>query len=122
MRFHSGLKWHCMSIAALTLLSACGGGDGSQSAASRAGAASTVSPGETALVVPSTAVAVAPGVDKTLSPVEMPDTVIPVSYKLWFRPNPELNAFDGRADVEIKVVKPVTFRGARPRRACSGWI
>ncbi|HEY3539865.1 MAG TPA: M1 family aminopeptidase [Trinickia sp.] len=107
MRFHFGLNWHYASIAALALLSACGGGDGGQASASRAGAA-TSSPSTPALVAPASAVAATPGVDKTVSPVEMPDTVIPVNYRLWFRPNPELNAFDGRADVEIKVLKPVT--------------
>jgi len=107
MRFHFGLNWHYASIAALALLSACGGGDGGQASASRAGAAVS-SPSTPALIAPASAVAATPGVDKTVSPVEMPDTVVPVNYRLWFRPNPELNAFDGRADVEIKVLKPVT--------------
>jgi aminopeptidase N len=100
MRFNFGLNWHYASIAALALLSACGGGDGGQASASRAGAAVS-SPSTPALIAPAPAVAATPGVDKTVSPVEMPDTVIPVNYRLWFRPNPELNAFDGRADVEI---------------------
>ncbi|HZZ13146.1 MAG TPA: M1 family metallopeptidase [Paraburkholderia sp.] len=48
-----------------------------------------------------------PTIDKGASPVEMPDTVRPVNYKLWFRPNASLSSFDGRADVEIKVLKAV---------------
>lgn len=46
-------------------------------------------------------------INKTVSPVELPDTVQPVNYKLWFRPNAGLSTFDGRADVEIKMLKSV---------------
>ncbi|AOK31868.1 peptidase M1 [Burkholderia singularis] len=45
--------------------------------------------------------------NKSTNPVELPDTVLPLNYRLWFRPNADLNQFDGRADVEIKVLKPV---------------
>lgn len=87
-------------------LAACGGGDGNSPASGgRAGAA--VSPSAPAVSAPSAPTAATPGIDKTVPPVEMPDTVVPVNYKLWFRPNPALNAFDGRADVQIKVLKSV---------------
>ncbi len=46
-------------------------------------------------------------INKTVKPVELPNTVKPINYRLWFRPNPDLNAFDGRADVEIQVTKNV---------------
>ncbi|GLU31410.1 M1 family metallopeptidase [Trinickia caryophylli] len=106
MRSHFGWKIGCISIAALLALAGCGGGDGSQTAVSRAsGGTSSAQP---SAIVPATTVAATPGVDKTVSPVEMPDTVMPVNYRLWFRPNADLSAFDGRADVEIKVLKPVT--------------
>ncbi|CAN7298097.1 M1 family metallopeptidase [Trinickia sp. LjRoot230] len=111
MRFRSEWKLHCISIAALIALGGCGGSDGTPSAASRTGVAATnpaTSQATPALVAPTTAVAATPGIDKSVAPVEMPDTVVPVNYKLWFRPNAELSAFDGRADVEIKVLKPVT--------------
>ena len=105
MRFSFKTKLHCISIAALVALGGCGGSDGGSSLGGRAGVANT--PTAPQLAVPSAPIAATPGVDKTVSPVEMPDTVWPVNYKLWFRPNPQLNAFDGRADVEIKVLKPV---------------
>jgi aminopeptidase N len=65
---------------------------------------------------PGKPIAADPNIDKTVSPVEMPDTVMPVNYRLWFRPNQDLSAFDGRADVEIKVIKPVTSIVVTARR------
>ncbi|RKP43521.1 M1 family metallopeptidase [Trinickia fusca] len=103
MRLAFKTKLHCISLAAIMTLAGCGGGDGSSSADSRAGAAATPA----AAPAPASAVPPTPGIDKTVPPVEMPDTVRPVNYQLWFRPNPQLNAFDGRADVEISVLKPV---------------
>ncbi|MDD1790853.1 M1 family metallopeptidase [Burkholderia gladioli] len=79
-------------------LAACGGDDG--------GSGSPVSFGAAANNQTSNA-APAPAVDRSTKPVEMPDTVVPVNYKLWFRPNDALNQFQGRADVEINVLKPV---------------
>ncbi len=97
-------KMRYLPLVAALALAGCGGDDGgmgSASALSSAGAPhSSSSPA--ANTPPS-----ASNVDKSVSPVELPDTVIPVNYRLWFRPNDALNAFDGRADVEIKVLKPV---------------
>lgn len=103
MRLSFKTKLHCISLAAIMTLAGCGGGNGSSSADSRAGAAATPA----AALAPASAVPPTPGIDKTVPPVEMPDTVRPVNYRLWFRPNPQLNAFDGHADVEINVLKPV---------------
>lgn len=107
LSFPLNTKFHCISLAAALALAGCGGGDGSSAAGTRAGAATTPSTPPAAVTSPATPVAATPGIDKTVAPVEMPDTVTPVNYRLWFRPNPALNAFDGRADVEIKVLKSV---------------
>ena len=109
MRIPFNAKLHCISIAAALVMAGCGGGDGSSASGVRAGAAAPGSGSAATPMVtaPSGPVTAAPGIDKTVAPVEMPDTVVPVNYKLWFRPNTNLNAFDGRADVEIKVLKPV---------------
>ncbi|WP_394825861.1 M1 family metallopeptidase [Pendulispora albinea] len=48
-----------------------------------------------------------PAIDKSAKPMELPDTVWPKNYKLWFRPDAALKTFIGRADVEIEVRKPV---------------
>ncbi len=97
-------KIRYLPLVAALALAGCGGDDGgagSASALSSAGAPHTGS-SPTVAAPPS-----ASNVDKSVSPVELPDTVVPVNYRLWFRPNEALNAFDGRADVEIKVLKPV---------------
>ncbi|GAB7538015.1 M1 family metallopeptidase [Burkholderia sp. 22PA0099] len=83
-------KIHYLFAVAALALSACGGGDDDDT------------PIETPSPPPVTAV------DKSVKPVEFPDTVVPINYKLWFRPNADLSQFDGRADVEIDVLKPVT--------------
>lgn len=44
-------------------------------------------------------------VDASVPPVDLPDYIKPVNYKLWFRPTADLTSFSGRADVEIKVTK-----------------
>jgi aminopeptidase N len=109
MRIPLNTKLHCISLAAALVLAGCGGGDGTSGSSARAGAA-TPGGGTSAtpmVTAPSGPVAAAPGIDKTVPPVEMPDTVVPIDYKLWFRPNTALNAFDGRADVQIKVRKSV---------------
>lgn len=97
-------KMRYLPLVAALALAGCGGDDGgvgSASALSSAGAPHSGS-APAANTPPS-----ASNVDKSVSPVELPDTVVPVNYRLWFRPNDALDAFDGRADVEIKVLKPV---------------
>ncbi|MCG1047395.1 MULTISPECIES: M1 family metallopeptidase [Mycetohabitans] len=101
-----GVWLPCVTVAALLALSGCGGGDGPQSTASRTVAVLPPS-SDAPLTVPTAPIAANPAVVKTVSPVEMPDTVVPLNYKLWFRPNPALSAFQGRADVQIKVREPV---------------
>ncbi|RQR53273.1 peptidase M1 [Burkholderia sp. Bp9002] len=94
-------KMRYLPIVAALALAGCGGDDGGAGSASALSAAGNPNAASTPAPSPS-------NVDKSVRPVEMPDTVVPVNYRLWFRPNDALNAFDGRADVEIKVLKPVT--------------
>jgi hypothetical protein len=44
-------------------------------------------------------------VDISVPPMELPEHIKPVNYKIWFRPNAALDAFIGRADVEINITK-----------------
>jgi aminopeptidase N len=111
-----------LAITAVTLavLTACGGGGDSGSSfgsgasgvglsgpittasADGSGAAKTPDDG-----VPNSADASPAAVDKSAKPMELPDTIWPSNYKLWFRPDAALKTFVGRGDVEIEVLKPV---------------
>ncbi|WP_323118950.1 M1 family metallopeptidase, partial [Burkholderia alba] len=92
-----------LSLLGALALAACGGDDGGVG-----GSATSLGSAHSPTTSPAvTAPTAATPVDKSAKPVELPDTVMPVNYKLWFRPNADLNQFDGRADVEIKVLKPV---------------
>ena len=111
-----------LAITAVTLavLTACGGGGDSGSSfgsgasgvglsgpittasADGSGAAKTPDDG-----VPNAADASLAAVDKSAKPMELPDTIWPSNYKLWFRPDAALKTFVGRGDVEIEVLKPV---------------
>ncbi len=96
----------CLSLTSALALSGCGGEDTPLSnahAARNIAALAQVAAAPTAAPRPA---ATAPTEIGT-RPVELPDTVKPIYYKLWFRPNENLNQFDGRADVEIKVLEPV---------------
>lgn len=97
-------KMRYLPIVAALALAGCGGDDGGAGSASALSAAGNPNAAST----PAAPQPAASNVDKSVRPVEMPDTVVPVNYRLWFRPNDALNAFDGRADVEIKVLKPVS--------------
>ncbi|MCA3846268.1 MAG: peptidase M1, partial [Burkholderia sp.] len=97
-------KMRYLPLVAALALAGCGGDDGGAGSASALSSAGAPHTGSSPAV---TAPPSASNVDKSVSPVELPDTVVPVNYRLWFRPNEALNAFDGRADVEIKVLKPV---------------
>ncbi|WP_321874035.1 M1 family metallopeptidase [Burkholderia ubonensis] len=97
-------KMRYLPMVAALALAGCGGDDGGVGSASALGAAGKPNGAST----PSASQPAASNIDKSAHPVEMPDTVVPVNYRLWFRPNDALNAFDGRADVEIKVLKPVS--------------
>ncbi len=92
-----------LSLLGALALAACGGDDGGiGGSAASLGAAHAPT-----VATPATSAPAATPVDKSAKPVELPDTVVPVNYRLWFRPNDDLNQFNGRADVEIKVLKPV---------------
>ncbi|KWK83869.1 peptidase M1 [Burkholderia ubonensis] len=97
-------KMRYLPMVAALALAGCGGDDGGVGSASALGAAGKPNGAST----PAASQPAASNVDKSAHPVELPDTVVPVNYRLWFRPNDALNAFDGRADVEIKVLKPVS--------------
>ncbi|KWO79685.1 peptidase M1 [Burkholderia ubonensis] len=97
-------KMRYLPMVAALALAGCGGDDGGVGSASALGAAGKPNGAST----PSASQPAASNIDKSAHPVELPDTVVPVNYRLWFRPNDALNAFDGRADVEIKVLKPVS--------------
>jgi aminopeptidase N len=95
-------------LAATLALSACGGGDdGGLSSSKSAQTGATVPASQPALAAPTSPIVADASVNKTVPPVELPDTVKPINYKLWFRPNADLSAFDGRADVEIQVTKNI---------------
>ena len=89
-------KMRYLPIVAALALAGCGGDDGGAGSASALSSAGAPHSGSSPTV---TAPPSASNVDKSVSPVELPDTVVPVNYRLWFRPNDALNAFDGRADV-----------------------
>ena len=114
----SGVHRLTLSAVTLAVLTACGGGGSDASpgatglgaastdtelAAARGGAANKA-PDDGAPAASDSAVA---AVDRAAKPMELPDTVWPVNYKLWFRPDAALKTFVGRADVEIDVLKPV---------------
>ncbi|MFW6167617.1 MAG: peptidase M1, partial [Ralstonia sp.] len=88
--------------AAVMMLAACGGGgdDTLSPAGSKLGA-----DGSQQQANVGNNNAQAPAVDASVPPVELPDYIKPINYKLWFRPGADLNSFSGRADVEIKVTK-----------------
>ncbi|WP_414449458.1 M1 family metallopeptidase [Burkholderia sp. 22PA0099] len=88
-----------LPLVAALALAACGGDDG--------GSGSAVSFGAVGNQTANTTAPVAPAANRSTAPVEMPDTVVPVNYRLWFRPSAALDQFQGRADVEINVLKPV---------------
>jgi aminopeptidase N len=90
--------------AAALILAACGGGgdDALTPAGGKLDANGSQQQGNTNT---GNTNAPAPAVDATVPPVELPDYIRPVNYKLWFRPSADLNSFSGRADVEIKVTK-----------------
>ncbi|KVP04184.1 M1 family metallopeptidase [Burkholderia ubonensis] len=97
-------KMRYLPMVAALALAGCGGDDGGVGSASALGAAGKPNGAST----PAASQPAASNIDKSAHSVELPDTVVPVNYRLWFRPNDALNAFDGRADVEIKVLKPVS--------------
>ncbi|KVX24614.1 peptidase M1 [Burkholderia ubonensis] len=97
-------KMRYLPMVAALALAGCGGDDGGVGSASALGAAGKPNGAST----PAASQPAASNIDKSAHPVELPDTVVPVNYRLWFRPNDALNAFDGRADVEIKVLKLVS--------------
>jgi len=113
MRDHFQLKMLSMLLAGTMGLSACGGGADdvglASSKASQGGAAAAAAASQPASVpaVPTQPVVADKTINKTVKPVELPNTVKPINYKLWFRPNPDLSSFDGRADVELEVTKNV---------------
>src|ERR1700754_2768346 len=104
MRDHFQLKMVSMLLAGTMALSACGGGADdvglASSKASQGGAAAAGAASQPASVpaVPTQPVVANKTITKTVKPVELPNTVKPINYKLWFRPNPDLSSFDGRAD------------------------
>jgi len=121
-RFNTPVVNH-LAITAVTLavLTACGGG-GDSGGASFGGAGTGLSaPSDQVVSAPvSDPTAKAPddgapnladnsasAVDRSAKPMELPDTVWPSNYKLWFRPDAALKTFVGRGDVEIEVLKPV---------------
>ncbi|BFG79111.1 M1 family metallopeptidase [Paraburkholderia terrae] len=108
MRPYFRLKAQCLLLAATLALSACGGGDDGGLASSKSAQVGATAPAsQPALAAPESPIVADTSINKSVPPVELPDTVKPINYKLWFRPNPALNAFDGRADVEIQVTKNI---------------
>jgi aminopeptidase N len=121
-RFNTPVVHH-LAITAVTLavLTACGGGgDGGGSSLGGAGVGLSAPSDQVVSAPVSDPTAKAPddgvpnaannavaAVDRSARPMELPDTVWPSNYKLWFRPDAALKTFVGRGDVEIEVLKPV---------------
>ncbi|WP_295976923.1 M1 family metallopeptidase [uncultured Variovorax sp.] len=121
-RFNTPVVHHLsITAVALAVLTACGGG-GDGGGASLGGAGTGLSAPSDQVVsapvsdptakapddgVPNAADNAAAAVDRSARPMELPDTVWPSNYKLWFRPDAALKTFVGRGDVEIEVLKPV---------------
>jgi aminopeptidase N len=106
-----------LAITAVTLatLVACGGGGGggeSSFGGTALNAPAPLADSTASPKAPDDGPALAPAaaaaqVDRSVKPMELPDTVWPINYKLWFRPDAALKTFVGRGDVEIEVLKPV---------------
>lgn len=110
-------KLNFLRIAALIgtvciFASGCGGGGDSFSTAPTLPSAPTAEvalPQDGEVIAPSDAL---PVVDAEAVPVltaiprYLPDTVIPINYHLWLRPDQDLKNVNGRADVEIYVKAP----------------
>ncbi|HVE08392.1 MAG TPA: M1 family metallopeptidase [Paraburkholderia sp.] len=113
MRVPSQLKMPSMLLIGALILSACGGSADdvglASSKASQGGATPAAAASQPASVpaVPTQPIVADKTINKTVKPVELPNTVKPINYKLWFRPNPDLSTFEGRADVELQVTKKV---------------
>ncbi|KDR40512.1 M1 family metallopeptidase [Caballeronia glathei] len=103
------LKTLSLMLAGTLALSACGGADDVGLASNKSSQlGGGVPASQPAALTPPTAQVVADKtINKTVKPVELPNTVKPINYKLWFRPNPDLSSFDGRADVELQITKNV---------------
>ncbi|MGE8490843.1 MAG: peptidase M1, partial [Paraburkholderia nemoris] len=95
MRINFRLQMQCLALAGIAILAGCGGSDGSSSLTSKSAQAPAAASGasEVALAPPAAPVVADTSINKTVPPVELPDTVTPVNYKLWFRPNPALSSF-----------------------------
>ncbi|MBU7438302.1 M1 family metallopeptidase [Paraburkholderia fungorum] len=106
MRINFRLQIQCLALAGIMVLAGCGGSDGSSTPSSKSAQAPTAA-SDAALAPPTAPIVADASINKSVPPVELPDTVTPINYKLWFRPNPALSSFDGRADVQIKVLKSV---------------
>jgi len=89
---------------ALCPLAACSSGDGASSLGLQG---SGNNGGAKAAPDKPVATSVDPKIDKSAKPMELPDTVRPQNYKLWFRPDAALKTFTGRADVTLEVREPV---------------
>lgn len=90
MRINFRSQVQCLALAGIMVTAGCGGGDGSSSLTSKS-AQGPAGASEVAQVPPASAVLADTSIDKTVQPVELPNTVMPVNYKLWFRPNPALS-------------------------------
>ena len=106
MRINFRLQIQCLALAGIMVLAGCGGSDSSSTLSSKS-AQTPAAASEVALAPPTAPIVADTSINKSVPPVELPDTVTPINYKLWFRPNPALSSFDGRADVQIKVLKAV---------------
>lgn len=106
MRINFRLQIQCLALAGIMALAGCGGSDGTPTPSSKSAQAPTAA-SDAALAPPTAPIVADASINKSVPPVELPDTVTPINYKLWFRPNPALSSFDGRADVQIKVLKSV---------------
>lgn len=103
---NASVRHIAVTAVSLAVLTACGGGGGSSGSPAEPSTTTASMPVSTP-VSPPVAIDPSAPIDRSAKPMELPDTIWPTHYKLWFRSDAALKTFMGRGDVEIEVREPV---------------